>query len=957
MGVSGEVASGVRVGVLGPLRLLVDGEDVNPGGPVPRALVARLVLAGGTTVTDAAIIDDLWGEDPPPSASTALQAYVSRLRKVLEPRRAPGAPATVLLRRGPGYALALGEDAVDAVRFERLAARARPLVEDDPRAAVALLDEALALWRGSAYVDTDERGFARPEAQRLHELRTAAVEHRLAALVHAGELAEAVTGLEAFVAVHPLRERAWELWALALYRQHRQADALDVLARLREVLAEELGTDPGPAAAALQAAVLAQDASLLGTPAAVAGPAPEPLRRSHNIPARLSSLVGRREEVADVEALLGQHRLVTLLGTGGAGKTRLALELSRARLDRGAGDGDEDGPWLVELADVRDAALLPQTVATALGLAGAADPASLAAVVGGRRLLLVLDDCEHVVTGVAELVEALLSACPGVRVLATSREPLAVEGEVGYDVPPLSVGADGDAVALFLARAAASAPRWRPRDGDLAHVEELCAALDGLPLALELAAAQLRALSLEQVVEMLDDRFSLLRGGRRTASRHATMLAAVEWSFDVLDDDERAVFCDLSVFDGGFTLAAAREVLGRADVVVLLADLVAKSLVVAPAPGGRRRYRLLETLRQFGAARLDPARTTELRARHVAWVVGVADRADALLRGRVSLAATSELHEESANIRAAVRRAGAADALRIGAGFYWFWYREGLVAEGLGQLLPALAAVAADPDGPPGHSVRARAALGATLLSYLAGDLAGVGAHLQLAGAEAALSDDPAAQAQVLCTVAYFEARSGQVAEATAHTQVAAAIIEAGGGPSARAELLMVEGVTLRAGGSPAAAVARLEEAVAAADAAGYDWVAISSRWNQAKAEITQERWEAARTAALDSLHRCAVASETTSWLVALATLSHIAHRTGDDDGAAELAGAVAWIGGRIGFSPSMMDPDLERYAAELVADLPPEVFAAAADRGRSVSPSQLTERLLRPSPAGAHRA
>lgn len=945
---------GVRVGVLGPLRLQVDGEDANPGGPVPRALVARLVLAGGATVTDAALVEDLWGEDPPPSAATALQAYVSRLRKVLEPWRARGAPATVLLRRGPGYALALGEDAVDATRFERLAARARPLVEGDPRAAVALLDEALALWRGSAYADADGREFVRPEAHRLHELRTTAVEHRLAALLHAGELAEAVTGLEALVAVHPLRERAWELWALALYRQHRQADALAVLARLRDVLAEELGTDPGPAAAALQAAVLAQDASLLGRPPAVTAAAPEALRRTHNLPARLSSLVGRREEVADVEALLAEHRLVTLLGTGGAGKTRLALELGRAHLDRGA---DGDGPWLVELAGVRDAALLPQTVATALGLAGAADPASLAAVVGGRRLLLVLDDCEHLVAGVAELVEALLGACPGVRVLATSREPLAVEGEVGYDVPPLSVGADGDAVALFLARAAASAPRWRPQDGDLAHVEEICARLDGLPLALELAAAQLRALSLQQVLEMLDDRFSLLRGGRRTTSRHATMLAAVEWSFDVLDDDERAVFCDLSVFDGGFTLAAAREVLGRDDVVVLLADLVAKSLVVtAPASAGRRRYRLLETLRQFGAARQTPERAAELRARHVAWVVGLAARADALLRGRVSLAATSELHEESANIRAAIRRAEPADALRIGAGFYWFWYREGLVAEGLGQLLPALAAVAADPDGPPGHSVRARAALGATLLSYLAGDLAAVGTHLQLAGAEAAASDDPAAQAQVLCTVAYFEALAGQTEAATAHTEAAGAIIAATGNPTARAELLMVEGATLRARGLADAAAARLEQAVSAADAVGYDWVAISSRWNQAKVEVDRERWDAARAAALDSLERCARSSETTSWLVALATLSHIAHRTGDDEGAAELAGAVAWIGGRIGFSPSMMDPDLERYAAELAADLPPEVFAAAADRGRSVSPSQLTERLLRPSPAGAHR-
>lgn len=941
--------TGVRVEVLGPLRVLVDGQEAALGGPVPRALVHRLALADGAMVTDTALHEDLWGEDQPASAATTLQAHVARLRRALEPGRS-ARDATALVRRGPGYALvATGSDAAD---FERLAARGRTLLTIDPAAAAEALEQALALWRGPALAEVAQRGWAAPEVRRLEHLLAAAREDRVAAELERGDDAAASAGASALVAAEPLRERGWELLALALHRQGRRTEALAALDQLAERLADDLGADPGPSATALRAAVEASDPALQRREAA---PAPRgdgsggrrPIAATSNLPAPASALVGREREVAEVAALLREHRLVTLTGTGGAGKTRLALEVARRR-------EDADGPWLVELASLADGRLLPEVVATALGLVppgGASASAALAAVLHHRELLLVLDNCEHVVDGAAAFVEVLLASCPGVRVLATSREPLLVAGERTHEVPVLSGGPDGEAVALFVDRARAASPAWEPTREDLERVAEVCAALDGLPLAVELAAAQIRVLTLADVAALADDGSSLgtlLRGGRRTTSRHATMQAAVAWSYDRLTPAEREVFCDLSVFSGGFTLDAARRVLDRPDVVPVVADLVGRSLVVASRPGAQRRFHLLEPLRQHAAERLDPARREVLAGRRVEWVAEIAAHADPSMRGRLAALETDRLHDEAGNIRAALSDGDPAVVLRIASGFFWFWYREGLVAEGLGHLLPALAAVAPDPDGEPDAATRARAWSGAALLSYLAGDLAGVGRALAQVGEHAARCDDPLVQAQSLALVAYFEAGGGQVEAARGHGQAALAISEALSHAATRAESLMVLGEVERQDGDLDAAVQRLEEAVAEADACGYSWVGLSSRWSQSKVEAARGRLQAAWRAVLDSLERAWAVGETTSWLVGLSTASHLLHRDGRPEEAARLAGAVAWQAGRIGYSPAAMDADLDRYAVELAADVAPDAYAAAAASGRDLTAAQAMDLVRR---------
>ncbi|WP_166612786.1 AfsR/SARP family transcriptional regulator, partial [Kineococcus indalonis] len=912
----------LQVRVLGELEVLLPGGPVAVGGAVPRALVQRLVLAEGAVVTDAALAEDLWDGDPPPSATGSLQAHVSRLRRVLEPGRAPRDEPRVLVRRGPGYALRLAPGAVDAVRFEELAARGRALLEVDPAGAAAALDQALGLWRGPAYADVAARPFAAAAARRLEQLRTAAREDRAAVDLALGEPARAAAAAQLLTAEEPLRERGWELLALALYRQGRQADALAALRRLREVLAEELGTDPGPAAAALHRAVLAHDPALLGPAgAAPRRPPSAAVRATSNVPTPVSTTVGRRREVAEVGAMLAEHRLVTLVGPGGVGKTRLSLEVAR-------GLRAPDGPWFVELADVPEGRLLPEAVTTALGVVPVGGTGALAAVLRGRETLLVLDDCEHLLDEVAPFVSELLGACPDLRVLASSREPLLVDGEHTYAVPALSGGAGGESVGLFLDRARALSPGWEPDAAELERVARVCAALDDLPLAVELAAGQLRALPLAEIEAMLDDRFALLRGSRRSGPRHATMQAAVEWSHDRLDAAEQEVFRDLAVFRGGFTLQAARRVLERPDVAPVLADLVTRSLVSVsgpvPGPGGARRYHLLETLRLFALSRTPPARRRELAARHAEWVADVAANVEPALRGRLAALETERLREESANIRAALHESDPATVVRVAGGFFWFWYREGLVAEGLGHLLPALAAVDGGRGGAVDEAALARAWTGVALLSYLAGDLPAVLGALRRTGEHAARCDSPLVRAQSLATVAYFEAFSGQVGPAREHAGAALAVCrEVGHGPTL-AETLMVLGEVERRDGDHAAALRRLEGAVAAADATGYSWVGVSARWIQAKAELDRGDLPAAWAAGADSLQRSFDVGETTSWLVALATLSHVLHRAGRPVEAAELAGVVAWRGGRIGFSPAVMDPDLREHAAALAAALTP---------------------------------
>jgi predicted ATPase/DNA-binding SARP family transcriptional activator len=682
----------MEFGILGPLEVRDGSAPVRVPGAKERALLADLVVHAGRVVSADRLVDDLWGEDPPGNPANTLQGRVSALRRALGP-----SGSGLVVTRAPGYVLEVGPERVDAARFERLVAEAGRGAGAE---AARLLEAALELWRGAALAEFADRPWAQAEAARLEELRLAArealVELGLAAGGHGGLVGE----LEGLVAAHPTRERLRGQLMVALYRSGRQADALGVYQETREVLAEELGIDPSPALQRLHQAILVQDPAL----ELAGGDGGQP---RHNLPERLSSLVGREEELGEVARLVDRHRLVTVVGPGGAGKTTVAVEAARRLVG-----GFADGVWLVELAGLGDPSLLAEVVAAALGLGEEAgqpetppEADRLAGFVADKRLLVVLDNCEHLVGACAGLVRRLLQAGPEVRVLATSREVLGVPGEAVWPVPPLAVpdaddelragsalavpGGDGiapevlagyDAVRLFAERAAAADPSFVLDRDSGPVVAELCRRLDGLPLAIELAAARIRALPVAEVAGRLGDRFGLLAGGGRTVdARQQTLRATIDWSWELLDEPDRRLWRRLSVFVGGWTVAAAERVcsgdgLEVADVMDGLFRLVDRSLVVA-AGGEPARFTMLESLRDYGAERSAEAGETDaLAARHTAWFLDLAEQAATHRTARRWLRL---LDADYDNLRAALDRAMAArdpdTALRLAGALGWYW--------------------------------------------------------------------------------------------------------------------------------------------------------------------------------------------------------------------------------------------------------------------------------------------
>jgi predicted ATPase/DNA-binding SARP family transcriptional activator len=628
--------------VLGPLQVLQEGQTVRITGPRERALLAALLLRPGEAVSTDRLIDLLWGDAAPGNAANALQAVVTRLRKALGPHG-----RDLLVTRTPGYALAVDPDQVDAVRFEGLLVQARDLLRYDPATAADLLGQALGLWRGPALQDLADHDLVQPEIARLEELRLAAFEDRIEAELALGRHSKVLGELQALVAAHPLRERLRGQLRVALYRAGRQAEALGIYQQTRVVLGEELGVDPAPALQALHQQILRQDPSL-------AAPIPTSRERGQALPARISSFVGRELELEDLRRLLARSRLVTVIGPGGSGKTSLAVEVARAAVGPEEETGAAIGAYFVDLAPVTDPAHVPAAVAATVGLrggpggaAGTPTPPEIQLegfVRADQPLLLLLDNCEHLIEAVAHLTERLLRVAAGARVLVTSREPLGLTGEVVWSIPGLatpdpSLPAEQlrsfDAVRLFTERAAAARTGFGldERTGPL--VAEICRRLDGLPLAIELAAARTRTLPVQEIASRLDDRFRLLTSGARTASRRQqTLRAAIDWSYDLLSEPERLLFGRLSVFAGGWSLEAAEAVCGDhrvpADQVLdLVSRLVDRSLL-QPEPGPAARFRLLETIRAYATERLQElGDLDEVRRRHTGYFLRLAEAAGA----------------------------------------------------------------------------------------------------------------------------------------------------------------------------------------------------------------------------------------------------------------------------------------------------------------------------------------
>jgi predicted ATPase/DNA-binding SARP family transcriptional activator len=758
--------------MLGPLEVRTDddsGSVLDVGGSRLRALLIMLALRPGQLVPASQLIDGLWADQAPAGAANALQALVSRLRRAL--------PGAVIESRPAGYQLKLDPCSTDIVRFEELAAQGRAQLRDDPAAAAATLREALALWRGPALMDVADSDFGQAVIARLDELRLLATENRIDADLRTGVTAPLVAELEGLVVAYPMREPLAARLMRALQACGRRAAALEVYEQTKERLVDQLGIDPSAELAALHLAILRADdppailraddppailraddppaglppdaeAPRAAGPPRAATPAPDAGTVHTNLRAELTSFVGRDGELAQVAELLRTNRLVALVGPGGAGKTRLAAEAARAEVS-----AMPDGVWLVELAPVSDPADLISTVLNVLGLreqgllyggkpltvrlphgqAGAPDEQAdavgrLLTALAGQRTLLVLDNCEHLVAAAAALADRILAACPQVRILATSREPLAITGEALCTVGPLTLppalavssdfperaavlapgptqpppGIDDYAsVRLLTQRARAVFPEFSVTEANAPAVAGICRALDGMPLAIELAAARLRTMTPEQLAARLDDRFQLLTGGSRTAMpRHQTLRAVVDWSWDLLDEPERVLWRRFSVFTGGATLEAVVQVcaghgIGSDQVLDLVTALTDKSLLTVRYGSDGARYRMLEIIRAYGQERLAEAgERDELRRAHAGYFTRLAEIGDDYLLGAEQLVWLRKLTDDQDNLHAAIRGMIAAGegqaAVRLAAALSWYWWLRSMKVEGAELIVGAV---------------------------------------------------------------------------------------------------------------------------------------------------------------------------------------------------------------------------------------------------------------------------
>jgi predicted ATPase/DNA-binding SARP family transcriptional activator len=725
-GMTGEQPAQISFAVLGPLEVRLSGTVVPLPAGTRRSLLATLLLTPGRVLPVERLVDAVWREDPPADARGSVQTNVARLRRSL------GVAGRLLRTQDPGYVLDAPKGSRDVDLFVDLTAAARSaLAAGDHSRSVEAVDRALALWRGPAWSDLAGYGPAHGETLALEELRTGAEEDRARALLGLGRASEAVAALEDLAARHPLRDGSVGLLADALHATGRTADALAVLARHREHLAEELGLDPSPAMADRQARLLRGEPATVmvarpGPPEDTGQPAGGPTTTGAfgALPVGPPGpLLGRDGDLADLAELLGGSGPVTLVGPGGVGKTRLALAAAAAS-GRPAG-------W-VDLAALRDPAAVAEVVADVLGVeATIGIPVTQAMLrrAAGVDGLLVLDNCEHLLDATASLVAELTAHAPDVQVLATSRERLGVPGERVVPVRPLAVEESdpsrAPAVELFVERARSVDPDVDVTGQDLDLVVEICRALDGLPLAIELAAARVGTLTVADLAERLDTRFEILRHGPRSASpRHRTLRSVVDWSYDLLDEEEAAVFTRLSVFAARFDLAAAEHVVSGEGVAAervadVVARLVDRSMLTRPRGRGAGRYRMLDTLRRYALSRLPADELARLQRRHATWVLDLLEQAEVGLSGPDEVRWHALLEEAMPDVRLAWRLAGTVDdaelAVRIVAALWrWAYWRVRVEVLGWGEQAAEVA--------PEGHPLLPQTLMAAAASAWFSGD-------------------------------------------------------------------------------------------------------------------------------------------------------------------------------------------------------------------------------------------
>jgi predicted ATPase/DNA-binding SARP family transcriptional activator len=770
--------------VLGPLVVVRRGAEVALGGPRQRLVLALLLVSAGRAVPAERLLDEIWGGTAPASRTGPLRTYIWQLRRLLAADgRAGTGTGTAdpdpgpLVSRDAGYQLDIDPDQLDSARFEAYFAAASASASEQPTRALTALDSALGLWRGPAFGGLATEPGIQSEATRLDQLRLGAQELRAELLLATGGHTQVCAELGTLARDNPERERLWAMLMTALYRCGRQSDALRCFQEARAQLVEHLGIEPGPELRELEQAILRQD-PMLDWPPRSGPPTPQipqtaqtesvpatrpststatsaeqrvaratgephpsgqsPRSGGHNLPRQLTSFVGRGAERVTVADMLDRHRLVTLSGSGGCGKTRLALAVAEDVLLR-----FPDGVWFVDLAAVSDPALIARALAGPLGVEtdqlGQLD--HVCGRIADQMLLLILDNCEHLVDAVAEVIEQMLLRCPSLRILATSREEIRIRAELVWRVPALSlpvhdeVGGDQDrflnseAVELFIERGRSALPRFAPTADSLAAVAQICRRLDGIPLAIELAAALAGSLPVTDIAERLDDAFRLLSPGtRQGVPRHRTLRATLDWSFDLLDDDARQLFVRLGVFVGDFTLAAAERVAGTGPdpmaVAQGLGKLVVTSMVsVVAGAEGADRYRMLETIRQYALERLDELdEAEEIRWRHARYYADFAAEAERHVHGPTASEWLARLTSELPNLRKAVSWAIDHDdvetGLRLAAGYLpWFFARMALLDE-LSRWLAA--GLQREEDLPP--DLRLMALTAASTVAFMQGD-------------------------------------------------------------------------------------------------------------------------------------------------------------------------------------------------------------------------------------------
>ncbi len=952
----------MQIRVLGPLEVQTSAGTLQlPKGRKQRLLFSILLLQAPRVVSTERLIELLWEDELPDDPAASLRTQLSRLRGYLK-EIGPG--ATALQSEPHGYRLVLPRDTVDIAHFEALLARSRQSAS--PTDELDLLGGALDLFRGRPFEEFADHPAFTGETNRLEALRNGATERRVECLIALRRTGDAIVAVEPLLRLDPLRERPRALYMEALYRAGRQHEALSAFQEFRRLFSEELGLEPSPALVRLQAEILKHGAGTDGTlaPDLSHGAPPQP---DSPLPLPLTSLIGREADLAHVLRLVQGMRLLTLTGVAGTGKTRLALEAAQRIQQAGT-----EVVW-VALDSITDPAFVPQEIAASLGIReqpGRSPTQALVDVLARRTLLLVLDNCEHLIEACAVVAQALLQRCPGVTILATSREPLGVGGETAWPVPSLRTPGDEatgleeirscESVQLFVDRARHALPGFEIERDNAAAVADICRQVDGMPLCLELAAALVRILPPEEIAARLQADLDVLTSGSRTTlPRHQTLRTAIDWSYDLLSDPERRLLERLAIFSGGFTIAAAEAVCGdgrtitRSRVLHLLTALVDKSLVVPQPRGGVARYRLLQTVRSYAWERLlVRSEKPALLARHAAFYAAFSEEAEPWLVRNERAATTRRILLEQENIRAALswaltERDGLLEAYRLTGSLWWYWHAVGRFGEAR-QWAESTLAVAGDvPD-----RLRARTHFTAAMACWLVGDPRASVRHAERAIALARRVGEPALL-MVTSSAAVWALRDlGDHDGANAHADECVEVARSNALPASDL------GFALWIQMSAAITAGLAEKARAAGSEARTLWEGTGDHWGLsmilhglAMLDLERGALDSAEQLCREAVGLLRSAGEPHFIARSIEGLASVLAHKGEAADAARLLGAAEAIRERIGAPLLSFEESRHRAATCAVAEaLEPEVHRVRWEEGRALTLADVVDSVAGPA-------